>query len=76
MEDGDRNTRYYHLKTVQKRRKNKIVMSRDANGQWLENFEDMKALVNRFYIDLFTMDIETSPWFQTNIFFRYKGGPC
>lgn len=67
--DGDRNTRYYHLKTVQRRKRNKIVMLRDGNGQWLEKIEDVKALVNKFYFDLFTTDTETSSWFQTNISF-------
>jgi hypothetical protein len=33
--DGDRNTKYYHLKTVTRRRKNNILMLKDENGNWI-----------------------------------------
>jgi hypothetical protein len=33
--DGDRNTRYYHTKTVSRRRKNNILMLKNNEGQWI-----------------------------------------
>jgi len=35
--DGDGNTRYCHLKTFNRRRKNNIFMLRDGNGNWIDN---------------------------------------
>lgn len=32
--DGDRNTRYYHAKTITRRRKNKVLKLRDSEGNW------------------------------------------
>lgn len=46
--DGDRNTCYYHLKTVQRRRRNKIIKLRDANWKWLKKNKDVKVLVSKF----------------------------
>jgi hypothetical protein len=33
---GDKNTRYYHLKTVSRRRRNNIVTLKDKHGKWIE----------------------------------------
>ncbi|XP_058762932.1 uncharacterized protein LOC131636306 [Vicia villosa] len=51
--DGDRNTKYYHIKTVNRRRKNNIKMLQDSEGNWIDKDEDLKELVNNFYKDLF-----------------------
>lgn len=32
LADGDQNTKYYHLKTVNRRRKNKIITIKDDSG--------------------------------------------
>jgi hypothetical protein len=32
LQDGDRNTRYYHLKTVSRRRRNNIIMLKNDSG--------------------------------------------
>ncbi|GAU28913.1 hypothetical protein TSUD_59250 [Trifolium subterraneum] len=44
--DGDRNTRYYHLKTITRRRHNKISMLRDMNGGWVEEVDVLKQMAN------------------------------
>jgi hypothetical protein len=54
--DGDRNTKYYHSKTIFRRRKNKILSLRDNTGEWIEDPEALKDLVRQFYIDLFSDD--------------------
>lgn len=51
--DGDRNTKYYHSKTVIRRRRNKIITLRDGNGNWLENQEQLRDFVGNFYRELF-----------------------
>jgi len=65
--DGDRNTRYYHLKVVTRRRRNNILMLRDEEGQWIDDTSRLKGMVNDFYKKLFTKDHVSSEWISTNI---------
>jgi hypothetical protein len=51
--DGDRNTKYYHVKAVNRKRKNKIIMLRNNNGQWVEDDSSLRELVTNYYKDLF-----------------------
>lgn len=54
MKDNDRNTRYYHLKTLNSRRKNKILMLKDQNGDWVEDEHTLRTMVNSFYHHFFS----------------------
>jgi hypothetical protein len=65
--DGDRNTMYYHLKTVQRRRKNNIIMLKDDNGQWVDDVNQLQKLANEFYMKLFANDNMARDWQQTPI---------
>lgn len=53
INDGDRNTRYYHLKAINRRRKNKILMLHDSKGILVEEEEQLRGMVNNFYQDIF-----------------------
>jgi len=53
LTDGDRNTRYYHLKAITRRRGNQILTFRDDYGNWVEDREDLKHMANDFYKMLF-----------------------
>ncbi|MCI03819.1 hypothetical protein A2U01_0024860, partial [Trifolium medium] len=65
--NGDRNTKYYHLKTVTRRRKNNIVMLKDENGHWIEDIDQLQRMANDFYIKLFSEDNIQREWHQTAI---------
>ncbi|WJX47132.1 hypothetical protein P8452_33857 [Trifolium repens] len=67
LTDGDRNTKYYHLKTVNRRRRNNIVMLKDVNGQWVEDVDQLQKLASDFYKNLFSHDQLTRDWYQTDI---------
>ncbi|KAL8141026.1 hypothetical protein V2J09_007047 [Rumex salicifolius] len=54
--EGDRNTRYYHLSTVVKRRANKILGLLDTEGQWVSNRAEVEKLVVDFFTRLYTAD--------------------
>jgi exonuclease III len=62
IQDGDRNTRYYHLKTIKRRKKNRIVMLRKEDGEWVDDEATLKNMVNSHYEDLFTDTGENSGW--------------
>lgn len=59
LADDDRNTKYYHLKTITKRRKNKISMLKDENDKYVEDDDQLKSMINEYYKKLFTI---SGPW--------------
>jgi hypothetical protein len=69
LTDGDRNTRYYHLKTVNRRKKNNITMLKDSNGNWVEDVDQISQLINDYYVKLFDENSMSREWFQTIISF-------
>ncbi|KAL6134809.1 hypothetical protein ACLB2K_067037 [Fragaria x ananassa] len=52
LRDGDRNTKFFHLTTIIRRR-NKIDGLFDKNGVWTEDVCDMRKIVVEFFKDLF-----------------------
>ncbi|XP_061351250.1 uncharacterized protein LOC133296307 [Gastrolobium bilobum] len=60
--DGDKNTKFYHLRTVIRRSSNKISRLRSETNQWIENVNELKDPVCSFYKTLFTEDIEERRW--------------
>ncbi|CAI8594330.1 unnamed protein product [Vicia faba] len=63
--DGDRNTKYYHIKPTQRIRSNQITLIKDANGLWTDKAEKIGKLFKDFYQDLFTKDLDTYQWLDT-----------
>lgn len=55
LHDGDRNTKYYRLKIFNWRRRNKIIMLRDSNGQWMEEEDKIERVVTSFYQNIFLL---------------------
>ncbi|GAU49878.1 hypothetical protein TSUD_408170 [Trifolium subterraneum] len=58
ISDGDRNTKYYHSKTIVRMRRNKIISLRKEDRTWVDEPESLKDLVRNFYINLFKEDRE------------------
>lgn len=53
LQDGDRNTRYYHVKATKRKRRNRIHMLRNNDGIWIEDEKQLKSLVIDFFKRLF-----------------------
>lgn len=53
LRDGDRNTSYYHTKTNIRRRRSRVKSLKNDNNLWVENDEEVKAMVNEFFKGLF-----------------------
>ncbi|XP_028801035.1 uncharacterized protein LOC114756538 [Neltuma alba] len=66
IDQGDRNTRYYHTKTLIRRRKNKIKMLKDSEGKWVEEESQIVNLFQDFYASLFREEIVDRGWIATN----------
>ncbi|XP_056695214.1 uncharacterized protein [Spinacia oleracea] len=54
IKDGDRNTKYFHHKASQRRRRNEIKRLMDGTGQWVTEEEEIEGVVEDFYEELFT----------------------
>ncbi|GAU35182.1 hypothetical protein TSUD_319920 [Trifolium subterraneum] len=54
--DGDRNTKYYHSKTIVRRRRNKIISLRNEEGEWVDEQDSLRNMVRTFYTNLYKED--------------------
>ncbi|XP_061369204.1 uncharacterized protein LOC133312078 [Gastrolobium bilobum] len=63
--DGDKNTRFYHLKTVIRRSTNKIVRLKNENNQWIENSVELREHVCNYYKKLFKEEVDERRWLSS-----------
>ncbi|KAL0009461.1 hypothetical protein SO802_010963 [Lithocarpus litseifolius] len=52
--NGDKNSKFFHSRATQRKRKNSILRIRDANGGWNSNPEDIAQCLIAFFQDLFS----------------------
>ncbi|XP_028117591.1 uncharacterized protein LOC114315213 [Camellia sinensis] len=57
---GDKNTKFFHLLTLTKKRKKKIDVLKGQDGVWVERPEDLKMLVTNYLTNLFTQSSNTT----------------
>lgn len=59
--DGDRNTRYFHLSTVIRRRKrNRIEALQKKEGQWVMDANQVKGMVLDYWKNLFQEESQSN----------------
>lgn len=51
--DGDRNTKFFHLSTLIRRKKNHVHSLKLANGSWVEEEEAVKRIALEHFASLF-----------------------
>ena len=49
LSSGDRNTAFFHRKTITRRKKNQIIAIQDDSDQWLYNSDDIKKHTGEFF---------------------------
>lgn len=54
VKDGDENTKYFHHKASQRKKRNYILGVHDSNGVWKTEQEDLEEIVISFYSELFS----------------------
>ena len=53
MREGDRNNKFFHALTKQRRARNKIIQLRDANGNVVEDEEGLVAIDTSYFRRIF-----------------------
>ena len=56
LTDGDRNTRFFHLRASQRRRRNRISKLKKPDGTVTVNEEEMGAMATDFFRTLYTTE--------------------
>uniref|UniRef100_A0A803L7F2 Uncharacterized protein n=1 Tax=Chenopodium quinoa TaxID=63459 RepID=A0A803L7F2_CHEQI len=52
--DGDRNTRYFHLSTVIRRRHIRIETIQNIQGEWVTDSSEVRSIVQHYWQGLFS----------------------
>ncbi|CAL1356849.1 unnamed protein product [Linum trigynum] len=53
---GEQNTSFVHQQATRRRRRNRILTLRGSNGEWIDNVEQLQAMVVDFYRLLYTQE--------------------
>ena len=67
LKEGDRSTKFFHLRSVWRSRKNKIMRLRKADGHWCTNGNELAQLATDFFGDLYKRDISLDPAILLNL---------
>ena len=59
MIQGDRNTAFYHVSTLVRRKRNKILAIKNAVGDWIQQEEAVKEFVKNGYSDIYTTSLSS-----------------
>lgn len=54
LQHGDANTKFFHLTTLQRRRRNKITALKYTGGNWIFEQTHINELIQSYYKNLFT----------------------
>ncbi|XP_058771248.1 uncharacterized protein LOC131644704 [Vicia villosa] len=73
LRDGDRNTRYYHIKAVTRRRLNNVLMLQTDNGEWIDDAGFLNNMATMFYKNLFSLDQSPDTRIDTRVNFPMLG---
>ncbi|XP_048422575.1 uncharacterized protein LOC125469371 [Pyrus x bretschneideri] len=60
LREGDKNTKFFHLSAVVRRRKNKLEGLNNSEGVWTDDKEALKSIVVNYFKDLFSFRITTT----------------
>lgn len=58
LKEGDRNTKFFHLSTIIRRRRNKLEGLNNADGVWITEKSGMKQIITDYFQDLFCGNTE------------------
>ena len=57
LKHGDKNTKFFHSKATQRRKKNHISGIQNSQGQWVEDLEEVVVVVSAYFDNLFSAGV-------------------
>ncbi|XP_017604816.1 uncharacterized protein LOC108451662 [Gossypium arboreum] len=60
LKEGDMNTRFFHVRAFNRRKKNNIARPKDINGFWRENTVDICKAINEYFQLLFKSNLNSN----------------
>ena len=60
MIQGDRNTAFYHVSTLVRRKRNRIVAMKNAAGEWMSEESQIKEFIRRGFEDVYMTSLSTA----------------
>ncbi|KAA3457072.1 reverse transcriptase [Gossypium australe] len=66
LREGDRNTRYFHVRATSRKKKNHIERLNDSNGVWHEDSKEICNVAWIYFNELFKCSIESNDLFDLN----------
>ncbi|KAL0008398.1 hypothetical protein SO802_009900 [Lithocarpus litseifolius] len=60
MIQGDRNTSFYHVTTLMRRKRNKIMSIKDYQGEWINDQEAIMVFIQDHFQNLFSSELSFS----------------
>lgn len=69
LQNGDKNTKFFHLTTLVRRRRNRVERLKDDTGNWVTKSNALRKLVAGYFQDLFdNKDLHGFSGFLPNLF--------
>lgn len=59
MNYGDRNSKFFHASTIQRRDLNKLLRIKDADDNWLEGQTEVMNGISNYYNNLYSYELST-----------------
>ncbi|TYH01227.1 hypothetical protein ES288_A09G041000v1 [Gossypium darwinii] len=60
LKEGDRNTRFFHVRAKNRRKKNNIARLKDMDGYWKENTMDISKAIREYFQKLFKSNLNSN----------------
>ena len=57
--------KYFHQSTMARRRRNHILALKNSNGEWVHEADDIKQMVQEFFISLYCEELDVSRGFPS-----------
>ena len=57
LREGDKNTKFFHAQTMQRRRSNRIQGLEDQNGVWHQEDKCVQDIVVNYFVSLFKSEV-------------------
>lgn len=70
LQYGDSNAKFFHLSTLQRRRRNRISALKDNTDNWCFDAQQIQSSIFNYYNNLFTIELPHSPRYSFNYTYR------